>query len=474
MARSPIVVSNVAVVRKDGTNDDVIDWGRATLVYEDEDGQKVLLHHEDEAAMYIPRGAWTTCPIKDLVVDDQTTTWPAEMPEPVAPLRPYQVRPVDKMVKKGGGILEAPTGAGKTVMGLHIAARQKQRTLILVHTKDLLSQWQESARKILGIEVGIIGDGVWEEDGFPIVVAMVQTLMRYEHFPEEWLDQWGMVLLDEAHRCPASSFARVMGGMSTRLRYGVTATPTRRDGKHPLMHAIIGPLSARVKEDVLVDEGNLIRPAVTMVATQLHSLSGNKMTRARNQYQRQALYQRTIVDLAEDNARNHLIARHVGKHSDGHQLVLSDRIQHLYDIEKAIYDVNPSLRTFVVTGKHKTREREEALQAMRDGGLDVLLATQLADEGLDIVNLDVLHLTFPSRATQKLQQKVGRIMRSADGKRAAHVYDYADIKIPVLRGQAKVRYEWYESRGCVLSGWSPVTDASIRSRLAQLKQEGKT
>lgn len=261
-----------------------------------------------------------------------------------------------------------------------------------------------------------------------------------------------------------------MGAMSTRLRYGVTATPTRRDGKHPLMHAIIGPLSARVKEDVLVDEGNLIRPSVTMVATELHSVSGNKMTRARNQYQRQALYQRTIVDLAEDNARTHLIARHVGKHADGHQLVLSDRIQHLYDIEKAIYDVNPSLRTFVVTGKHKTRDREEAIQAMRDGGLDVLLATQLADEGLDLPILDTLHLTFPSRAVQKLQQKVGRIMRSAEGKRHCMVYDYVDVNVPVLRGQAKDRLEFYRGRGCVIYGEEAVGMRPLRGRIAEARR----
>jgi superfamily II DNA or RNA helicase len=212
-----------------------------------------------------------------------------------------------------------------------------------------------------------------------------------------------------------------------------------------------------------------------MVDTGFYSASGQRMTRARNQFQRQALYQRTISDLSEDQRRAEKVARYVGKQKDAHQLVLSDRIEHLYLIEQAIYRENPDLRTFVVTGKLSTRERRDAIQAMRDGYLDVLLATQLADEGLDIVNLNVLHLTFPGRGLEKLQQKVGRIMRTAEGKRGCKVYDYVDDKIPVLRGQAGDRYEWYVGRGCSMSGWAPATAASIKRRMDRIrKNKGRT
>lgn len=474
MARTQIVVTNVAVIPKDGTNDDVIDWVRATCYFTDPKSETTIkLYTEEPGAVIVPRGAFSTYPqVKDLDVRLDLTECPVEMPEPLWEPLWYQRRPLQKLIKKQHGVLEAPTGAGKTVMGLLLAAALGQRTLILVHTKDLLSQWQKAGRDVLGMEVGVIGAGEWEESDAPIVVAMVQTIMRYQHLPEEWLEQWGMVLLDEAHRCPAKSFSHVMVQMSAKHIYGVTATPTRRDGHEPQMHAIIGPVVTKVDEDVLVEHGNLVRPSVRMVETGFDSIPGRRMTRARNQWQRQALYQKVISEVATDHARTRLIARKIVKNAGSHQLVLSDRIEHLYDIQQAVLEIMPEMPTAVVTGKMPKREREDTIQAMRDGVLEVMFATQLADEGLDIVNLDVLHLTFPSRALQKLQQKVGRIMRAATGKRSCKVYDYVDSKIPVLRGQAGDRFAWYLERGCRMTGWTPpVMAASIRKRIERIKSK---
>ncbi len=74
-------------------------------------------------------------------------------------LRPYQHEALAAAEKKSFGVIEAGTGSGKTVMALALVARRRQPTFVVVHTKELLYQWQERVRQFLGLEPGLIGDG---------------------------------------------------------------------------------------------------------------------------------------------------------------------------------------------------------------------------------------------------------------------------------------------------------------------------
>lgn len=474
--RAPVRVTNVAILPKDGTVDDAIEWARATLHYKDADEGHHKLYGEDDHALYMPRGAWSQCPHRPDEVDYQTSVYPASMPKPLRELYPHQNKPVSKMVKVGSGILQAPTGSGKTTMLLCIASALQQRTLILVHTRDLLAQWRSACEEVLGFTPGLIGNGKWDEHPL-LTVAMIQTLTTYQQLPPDWLETWGCVMQDEAHRCPAVSFSHVISQMTAEFVYGATATPTRRDGHHPLMEAIIGPVRVRVGEEGLIKAGKLLRPRVRMVPTNFSSADGIRMAKAAETFQRRALYGRIVAELAEDEQRARLIASNIVKHKAGHQLVLSERIAHLYLIEREIHSKDPSVSTFVLTGQHSAQEREHVLQLMRNGDLDVLLATQLADEGLDIVNLDTLHLTFPrgGKSVEKLQQQLGRIMRTAKGKKGCLVLDYVDHNVPVLRNQAKARHRWYVNvKQCKMSGWEPGGgSASLESRIKRLKERSQ-
>jgi superfamily II DNA or RNA helicase len=265
--------------------------------------------------------------------------------------------------------------------------------------------------------------------------------------------------LDEAHRAPAMSFADVMQQMTARYMFGATATPDRRDGNHPLLYAIIGPIVARINETTLVEEGKLLLPTVQMVETPFWCPQAARMDHATNQFTRNQWYGQIIGELVEDEERNRLIAENILRNDGRHQLVLSERISHLYDIERIINDFNPEIRTVVITGKHSAREREEILEGVRTGYFRVLLATQLADEGLDIPVLDVLHLTFPRSAKgkgQKLTQQIGRIMRTAEGKQPPIVFDYVDPRVTVFRNQASARYAHYTTaKDMEVQGWIP-------------------
>jgi len=80
------------------------------------------------------------------------------------------------------------------------------------------------------------------------------------------------------------------------------------------------------------------------------------------------------------------------------------------------------------------------MQQARSGRLRVIVATQVADEGLDLPELDRLFLPTPCRSTAKAQQRIGRVMRPAEGKQDAIVYNFVDSQVGVLASQAKSRY----------------------------------
>jgi superfamily II DNA or RNA helicase len=343
-------------------------------------------------------------------------------------------------------------------MMLLLIAALGQRTLVIVHTKDLLDQWITRAKDVFGedFEVGLIGDG--EHIERKLTIATVQTLSRMGDLPVDWVQQWGTVILDECHRAPAVSFADVMQQMTARYMYGATATPKRRDGMHPLLHAIIGPIVATVPKDALVAAKKLMQPTVEMVPTDFWCTEAARMETAANQFMRNQWYGKIVTRLAEDEERAQIVAQTITRFPERHQLILSDRIGHLYLIAEMLEDLDPMSSHFVLTGKHSSQQRQEVIEGVRTGYFKRLFATQLADEGLDIPILDVLHLTFP-RSTkgegQKITQQIGRIMRTADGKQTPLVLDYVDERVAVLRNQGQARFEHYRLNEMEVSGWIP-------------------
>ncbi len=116
-------------------------------------------------------------------------------------LRPYQEEAVAIAAEKSFGVIEAGTGSGKTVMALALIAKRRQPTLVVVHTKELLYQWQERARQFLGVEPGLVGDGKFILA--PLTVAIVNSARNRV---EELVPHFGQLVVDECHRVPANLF----------------------------------------------------------------------------------------------------------------------------------------------------------------------------------------------------------------------------------------------------------------------------
>jgi superfamily II DNA or RNA helicase len=331
-------------------------------------------------------------------------------------------------------------------MGCALIAARRRPALILVHTTDLLAQWVENLRALLGVEPGILGGG--RRTFAPVTVGMIQTLGRDPGTLAEAAGRFGLVLLDECHHAPAASFAAVANALPAAFRYGLTATPERADGLAPLMAAVVGPMRATVPPADLEEAGVRVRPV----------LRGSGASPA--------------LPSTPRSGSIWWVPGRVG-HSDGiilrearallaegrTVLILAPRVAQAETLAEALAEGGPS-DVGILHGRMRRAERAATLEAVRSGAVRGLVATTVADEGLDLPSLDGLLLASPGRAGGRTEQRIGRIMRSLRGKRVPVVVDLVDDH-PVLRSQARGRFfetyrslcagaelpEWLRSRG---------------------------
>ena len=384
----------------------------------------INLYQETEDFVKFPRGL-----VKDLFeiipnvsIEDQTATNPVEFPKSNIELREYQEKAVTEMMAKNQGVLVAPPGAGKTVMAVDMVMKRKQKTLVLCHTKDLKEQWLDRFQKFTGMMPGVIDDKNFDTEQ-PIIVGMVQSLTG-KRLTEDFLNSFGCVILDESHHAPASTFERLINQFPARYRYGLTATPERRDGLSFMLHGVFGPVIHTVEREELFSEGQIIKPIIRAVYT--------------NFYMPECDDYRSLLDgVTNDPDRIYQILTYLSiEAGNGHScLVLSERISHIEDLFLIFGTVEAGIKSEILTSKVPKAERKRILQDAEEGKVKVIFATKLADEGLDVPRLDRLFLTCPVRSGSKVTQQVGRIMRTFPGKQDAKVYDFVDKNIGLAWSQ---------------------------------------
>lgn len=161
-------------------------------------------------------------------------------------LRPYQETFIKKALNSNAGQMVAVTGPGKTVCGIVMASRLKQRTLILVKSKDLANQWHEAIKHFTGLDAGLIGGGK-NAEGEEFTIALTQTLIKRDVS----ILKYGLVIADECHNLPASQAYGVINGLNAKFKYGLSATPQRRDNLEFLIDGAIGNICSEIKQDEL-------------------------------------------------------------------------------------------------------------------------------------------------------------------------------------------------------------------------------
>jgi superfamily II DNA or RNA helicase len=349
-------------------------------------------------------------------------------------LRPFQKKAVDEMLARDFGTLSSATGSGKTIMALYMVAQRRQPALIVIHTKELASQWIERIEAFLGIpseKVGLIGSGK-KVVGEKITVALVQSLYKCA---EEIAGQIGFLIVDECHRCPSRTFTEAVTEFDSRYMLGLSATPWRRDKLSQLIFWHLGDVHHEVDKAHLVETGNVLTAEVILRETNFKPYCDPINE-----------YSKMLSELTADTDRNVLIASDVAletSNSDGICLVLSDRKAHCENLQ-ALLKYRFKLEAELLTGDMNQGQRQNVIKRLNQKKVQVVIATgQLIGEGFDCKNLSTLFLATPVSFSGRVLQYLGRVLRPAPGKNKARVFDYVDGHVNVLAKAAISRQRVY-------------------------------
>ncbi|MEX0659917.1 MAG: histone-like nucleoid-structuring protein Lsr2, partial [Egibacteraceae bacterium] len=396
----------------------------------------IRCYAEDLEHLYLPRGVTEAAAAlvaeagSRLEIHDVRSEPPPLEVTFTGALRELQAEAVEELARHELGVLEAPPGAGKTVMGCALIARHATPTLVLVDRRELLDQWRAQLRTHLEIDAGQIGAGKRTQTR-AVDIATFQTVVRKQH-PDE-LDGYGLVIIDECHRVAAPTIERTVREVRARRWLGLTATPQRPDGLKEVMVMQCGPIRHRI-DQVDDDLVRLLHVHDTQLAVDMPT---DGLTRG----EVLALLYESIVD---NQARTGQVCDDVARAlRDGRNcLVLSGRTAHVETLAAGLRD--RGFDPLVLHGRLKVTQRRAVHARLAEQRQVLLVATdRYIGEGFDCPRLDTLFLAFPVSASQRIEQYAGRVVRAHPGKDTAEVHDYRDADVPMLKAMHNRRKAGY-------------------------------
>ena len=303
--------------------------------------------------------------------------------------------------------------------------------------------------------VGLYGANKDTRSGV-IDIAMLQSMGRVDEI-RTWIRDYGMIIVDECHHVPAFSFEQVMKAVQSRYTYGLTATPKRQDGHHPILHMYLGPIRYHVD----AKQQALRRPFLHVMLPRFTGarfrIDADSRMPAIIQYYDQML---------RDDLRNDLIVQDVLEClKDGRNcLILSERTDHVRRLTELLRTRGKAVH--MLLGGQTGAKMKEQLQALKDAPEDmplIVCATgKYIGEGFDDARLDTLFLTMPISWQGTLAQYVGRLHRLHEGKREVRVYDYIDNSAAMLEKMYHKRLKGYASIGYTVAvGQEAALDSDI-------------
>lgn len=382
--------------------------------------------------------------------------------------REEQTDAINALLTYSNGVLHATTAFGKTVTAAAIIARKKVNTLILVHSKALLTQWHERLTEFLDIDfkkpeepkkrgrkkvfspIGCLDSTCNSLHGV-IDIALIQSCLD-ENGVKPFVQDYGMVIVDECHHVSSITFEHVLKNIKAHTVYGLTATPIRKDGQQPIIFMQCGPIRFSADAKSQIAKQSFDRYLIPRF-TSYRSITEDRQTIT-------AMYQ----SLSEDTVRNDLIVKDICKAVDSGRtpIILTNRTSHVTLLAEKLKTTIPNVIT--LTGSDRTKDKREALQRLQtispSEPLVIVATGKYVGEGFDYPRLDTLFLALPISWKGLVAQYAGRLHRENEGKKDVRIYDYIDIHEPVCDSMYRKRLKGYASIGykTIIKGFPTLFD----------------
>lgn len=343
-------------------------------------------------------------------------------------LREYQLQAIDLALTKyrGRACLQVPTGGGKTEIGLEIIRRLGRRTLWLTHKLDLITQTEERARaRLPKIPIGLVKQGRMSGSDRGLIIASVQTLMRAS---PTFLSAFDALILDECHHGSSQTWAQLAEWADhAAVRIGLSGTVSTGDPVRDLkLEGLTGPMVPVISTTGLVELGFLAKPRIHLYRAPAETYPLGKEFRQLN-WQGSARFAATYEEgIVRNGPRNAILSQLASQHVKAGEkvLILCQRLEH----GQVLRD---GLACPWLSGKETMHTRAQTLRRFRQAkGGQVLVASTIFNEGVDIPELDVLLIAGGGESSIQTLQRIGRALRPRPDKTEVLIYDFLDGRNP--------------------------------------------
>ncbi|WP_122088535.1 DEAD/DEAH box helicase [Halalkalicoccus subterraneus] len=352
-------------------------------------------------------------------------------------LRSYQRAALDAWRDNGDrGVLELPTGSGKTVIAIKAIEALGIPTLVVVPTIDLLNQWREELRTEFDIPVGQFGGGVQSREAITVSTYDSAYLKA-----DSIGDVFPLVVFDEVHHLGGEGYREIARLLAAPARLGLTATFDRSDGAHETIEELVGPVVYRTSAEELAGE-HLAPYDVKRIEVSLTDAEREEYEEVQETFvsylresgidmRRGSDYQELVKRSGSDpRAREALLAKQrareivsnaerkveeLGAILDRHR---GERIIVFTAHNDLVYRLSERFLLPAITHRTGTEERREILDRFRDGTYSRIVASNVLDEGVDVPDASVAVVLSGSGSQREFTQRLGRILRPGEGKRA--------------------------------------------------------
>lgn len=310
-------------------------------------------------------------------------------------------------------LLPHAQGAGKTWTGILDARRLLGRTLFVAHTRNLVTQAYDKFRELWPeATTGLFFGGVHDTEEHNLVGSVPSVA---KHLSEFSPDAFTYLIVDEAHHALGETYQSILKYFNPRFILGLTATPDRADGQSVL--ELFCNCAHRLTLREAVERGELAPIRCVRVQT---NVDMSKVRYNQVQYNRRDIEETVLVP-----ARDQLIVDTYLDHVPGRKAVaFCVNVRHSEKLAEEFRKRGVAARS--VSGRLSAAEREEHLNAFREGRLRVLCACDILNEGWDCPDVEVLLMARPTLSKVIYLQQLGRGTRKAPGKECLIVFDFVD------------------------------------------------
>jgi superfamily II DNA or RNA helicase len=350
---------------------------------------------------------------------------------------PHQQEAVDLWWQQGGrGIVVLPTGTGKTFVAVLAIARAGRPALIVAPTIVLMHQWCAELHAAFGAEVGLLGGGSYDLQ--PLTVSTYDS--AYLHL-DRWGSRYGLLVFDECHHLPGTSYQLAAVGAIAPFRLGLTATPERADAGEAVLPELIGPIVYRREIKQLTGDF-LAEYRVQRIDVELSPANAERYQQARSVYRQfvetnrismgspdgwrrflqmtcrspegraafQAYREQKQLAVAAP-AKIHLLGELLQRHGGDRVIIFT------YDNVTA-YQIARLFLVPAITHQTKARERQQMLERFHSGAYPILVTSQVLNEGVDVPAANVGIVLSGTGSVREHVQRLGRLLRKQGDKQA--------------------------------------------------------